>query len=123
MLRAISRGRAGTGSLNGSEAARWLAAALAGLDVIPGRVLGRTAVDLLPDVVQVVTLTQGRNNRHSLVPASRNRGADHDRQVVHGCEDEDHNSRVTKRRIKISNEKRTKPDIMGICPVVLCQRS
>src|ERR1700733_5932849 len=35
--------------------------AFAGLDVIPGRVLGRALVDLAPDVVQVVALDQGRD--------------------------------------------------------------
>ena len=45
-------------------AARRLSPALAGLDVIPGRVLGRAAIDLLPDVIQVVALAQGRDNRH-----------------------------------------------------------
>jgi hypothetical protein len=45
-------------------AARWLSPGLAGLDVIAGRVLGRAAVDLLPDVVQVVALAQGCYNCH-----------------------------------------------------------
>ena len=44
--------------------ARRLSAALAGLDVIAGRVLGGTAVDLLPDVVKVVSLAQRRDNCH-----------------------------------------------------------
>jgi hypothetical protein len=43
-------------------AAGRLSPALAGLDVIPGRVLGLPAVDLRPDVVQVIALTQGRDN-------------------------------------------------------------
>ena len=38
--------------------------ALAGLDVIAGRVLGRAAVDLLPDVVKVIALAQRRDYRH-----------------------------------------------------------
>src|SRR5580693_6181664 len=42
--------------------------ALAGLDVVVGRVLGRAAVDLLPDVVQVVALGQRRDDRHRLIP-------------------------------------------------------
>ena len=42
-------------------AARRLSPALAGLDVIPGRVLGCAAVDLAPDVVQVIALGQGRD--------------------------------------------------------------
>ena len=45
-------------------AARRLSPALAGLDVVPGRVLGRAAVDLLPDVIQVISLAQRRDNRH-----------------------------------------------------------
>ena len=45
-------------------AAGRLPAGLAGLDVIPGRVLGWAAVDLLPDVVKVVALAQGRHDRH-----------------------------------------------------------
>jgi hypothetical protein len=39
-----------------------LSPALAGLDVVAGRVLGRAAVRLLPDVLQVIALTQGRDN-------------------------------------------------------------
>jgi hypothetical protein len=38
--------------------------ALAGLDVVTGRVLGRAAVDLLPDVVKVIALAQRRDNCH-----------------------------------------------------------
>ena len=38
--------------------------ALAGLDVVAGRVLGRAAVDLLPDVVKVIALAQRRDNCH-----------------------------------------------------------
>jgi hypothetical protein len=34
---------------------------LAGLDAIPARVPDRALVDLLPDVVQVIALAQGRN--------------------------------------------------------------
>jgi hypothetical protein len=45
-----------------------LSPALAGLDVVAGRVLGGAAVDLLPDVVKVVALAQGRDNRHRLIP-------------------------------------------------------
>jgi hypothetical protein len=48
--------------------ARRLSPALAGLDVIPGRVLGRARVYLLPDVIQVVALAQGRDGRHRLIP-------------------------------------------------------
>jgi hypothetical protein len=53
--------RLGTGT---PPAARRLSPALAGLDVIAGRVLGRTAVHLLPDVLKVITLAQRRHNRH-----------------------------------------------------------
>jgi hypothetical protein len=42
--------------------AGWFSARLAGLDVVVGRVLGDVAVDLLPDVVEVVTLAQGGDN-------------------------------------------------------------
>jgi hypothetical protein len=49
-------------------AARGLPAALAGLEVIPGRVFGRAVVHLLPDVIQVIALAQGRDNRHRLIP-------------------------------------------------------
>jgi hypothetical protein len=85
-------------------------AVLAGLDVVTGRILRGTAVNLLPDVIQVVALAQGRDNRHRLTPASRS-GADHDRQVVHGCEGrnehgkprKDHGLRVPKRPIMIRN--------------------
>ena len=45
-------------------AAGWLSPALAGLDVVAGRVLGGAEVDLLPDVVQVVALAQCCDNRH-----------------------------------------------------------
>jgi hypothetical protein len=40
-----------------------LTALLAGLDVITGRVLSEARVNLLPDVVQVVALAQGPDNR------------------------------------------------------------
>src|SRR5689334_12163300 len=43
-------------------AAGRLAAGLAGLDVVAGRVPGRALVDLLPDVIEVVALAQGRDN-------------------------------------------------------------
>jgi len=48
-------------------AAGRLPAAFAGLDVVAGRVLGRAAVDLLPDVIKVVTLAQRRDDRHRLI--------------------------------------------------------
>ena len=44
-------------------AAGWLSPALAGLHVVAGRVLGRAAVDLLPDVLKVIALAQGRDYR------------------------------------------------------------
>ena len=44
--------------------AGWFSPALAGLDVVAGRVLGRAAVDLLPDVVKVIALAQRRDNCH-----------------------------------------------------------
>ena len=45
-------------------AAGRLPADLAGLDVVAGRVLGQAAVDLLPDVVKVISVAQRRDNRH-----------------------------------------------------------
>ena len=50
-------------------AAGRLSSALTGLDVIAGRILGRAAIHLLPDVVQVVALAQGRDNRQLLTTA------------------------------------------------------
>ena len=41
-----------------------LAPALAGLDVVAGRILGRAAVNVLPDVVKVIALAQRRDNCH-----------------------------------------------------------
>jgi len=43
-------------------AAGRLATRFAGLDVVPGRVLDRALVDLLPDVIKVVALAQGSDN-------------------------------------------------------------
>jgi hypothetical protein len=54
-------------------AARRLPAALAGLDVVPGRVLGQAAVHLLPDVIQVIALAQGRHNCHLAITGRRAR--------------------------------------------------
>jgi hypothetical protein len=45
-------------------ASRRLSPALARLDVVAGRVLGRAAVNLLPDVLKVVSLAQRRDNCH-----------------------------------------------------------
>jgi hypothetical protein len=36
----------------------------AGLDVVAGRILGRAAVNVLPDVVKVIALAQRRDNCH-----------------------------------------------------------
>ena len=44
--------------------AGWLFPAFAGLDVVAGRVLGRAAVNLFPDVVKVIALAQRRDNCH-----------------------------------------------------------
>ena len=44
--------------------AGWFSPALAGLDVVAGRVLGRAAVNVLPDVVKVISLAQRRDNCH-----------------------------------------------------------
>jgi len=48
-------------------AARRLSSAFTGLDVVAGRVLGRAAVDLLPDVLKVIALAQRRDDRHRLI--------------------------------------------------------
>ena len=45
-------------------AAGRLAAALAGLQVVAGRVFRRAAVHVRPDVVQVIAFAQGRDNCH-----------------------------------------------------------
>ena len=60
-LAGLETERLGTGT---PPAARRLSPALAGLDVVAGRVLGRAAVDLLPDVVKVIALAQRRDNCH-----------------------------------------------------------
>jgi hypothetical protein len=53
--------RLGAGS---PPAAGWFSPGLAGLDVVAGRVLGRAAVNVLPDVVKVIALAQRRDNCH-----------------------------------------------------------
>ena len=84
--------------------AGWLSPAFAGLDVIPGRILGRAAVHLLPDVVKVIALAQGRDNRHRLIPRQPDGRTSHDHQMVHGCgATKDHAFRVAKQPIKIRN--------------------
>ena len=103
-LAGLEAERLGAGS---PPAAGRLSPAFAGLDVIAGRVLGRAAVDLLPDVVKVIALAQRRHNCHYaryLRWPARGR-TDHNRQVVHGCDARiDHALRMTKRAIKIRNE-------------------
>ena len=51
-------------------AAGRLASGFAGLDLVAGRVLGRAAVALLPDVVQVVAFGQRRDEGPPASPAS-----------------------------------------------------
>src|SRR5712691_3931452 len=58
-LTVLETERPGTGS---PPPAGRLSPALAGLEVIAGRVLGRAAVHVLPDVVQVIALAQSRAN-------------------------------------------------------------
>ena len=60
-LAGLEAERSGAGA---PPAAGWFSPALAGLDVVAGRVLGRAAVDLLPDVVKVIALAQRRDNCH-----------------------------------------------------------
>ena len=57
--------RSGAGA---PSAAGRLSSGFAGLDVVAGRVFGWAAVDLLPDVVEVVALGQGRDDGHRLIP-------------------------------------------------------
>jgi hypothetical protein len=83
-----------------------LAAGLAGLDVIPGRVLGGAAVDLLPDVVKFVALAQGRDNGQAGLTVRGPESAELT-TVVGWCMGDrfrDHGSIVTKRTTKIRNE-------------------
>ena len=60
-LAGLEAERSGAGA---PPAAGWFSPGLAGLDVVAGRVLGRAAVDLLPDVVKVIALAQRRDNCH-----------------------------------------------------------
>jgi hypothetical protein len=41
---------------------------------------------VLPDVVKVVSLAQGRDNRQRLIPRQPDDGTDHDHLVMHGCD-------------------------------------
>jgi len=96
-------------------AAGRLSAGFAGLDVVAGRVLGRAAVDLLPDVVKVVALGQRCDDRHRLTPPPAAAELTMIIKMMHRCEARNdhgkpkngHGSRVTKQPIKIRNEKRT----------------
>jgi enoyl-CoA hydratase/carnithine racemase len=54
-------------------ASRQLSPGLASLDVVAGRVLGRAAIDLFPDVVKVIALAQHRDNRQGLIHRQRAR--------------------------------------------------
>jgi hypothetical protein len=88
-------------------AARGLPALLARLDVITGRVQGQGWVDLLPHIIQVITLAQRADNGQRLPPPSGADGTDHDHQVVHGCDAfecdafECHDSRMANQATKI----------------------
>jgi hypothetical protein len=78
---------------------------LAGLDVITGGVLGRAAVGLPGDVVQVVALAQRRHDRHYALRLHGLQRAVHAQRVVRGCGAFDFMpSRVAKQAIKIRNE-------------------
>ena len=93
-------------------AAGGFTARLRGLHVIARRALYGGLVDLLPDVVQVIALGQGRDYGQGLPPRHRGDGIDHGRRVVHGCDAvKKHASMVTKRAIKraikIRNEARS----------------
>ncbi len=69
-LAGLEAERSGAGA---PPAAGWFSAGLAGLDVVAGRVFGRSAVDLLPDVVKVIALAQGCDNRQRLIHRQRAR--------------------------------------------------
>jgi hypothetical protein len=85
-------------------AARRLSPGLAGLEVVPGRVLGRAAVHLLPDVLQVIPLAEGRHDRHPSTSVRGRGGIAHAHRMVHGCEARNgHASRVREQPIKIRN--------------------
>ncbi len=77
-------------------AAGRLASALAGLDVVAGRVLSRAVVDLLPDVVKVVALAQRRDDRHRLIPP---------RPKWQGCPCSSHDAWVWGRRSRFQGDK------------------
>ena len=92
--------RAGTPPLS-----RRLSPGLAGLDVITGRILDRATVHLLPELVKVVALAQGRHNCHY---ALRLLGVGAAELPIHigwcmGDAARNHSSSVTKRPIKIRN--------------------
>ena len=67
-LAGLETERSGTGA---PPAAGRFSPGLAGLDVIADRVLGRAAVNLLPDVVKVIALAQGCDNRQRLIHRQR----------------------------------------------------
>src|SRR4029077_6705111 len=91
-------------------ASRRFTAAFAGLDVVTGGVLRRAVVDVFPDVLQVVTLAQRRYTRHYALRL-RKAGVAELPILIRWCMGVTFfismPSRVTKRSIKIRNEKRT----------------
>jgi hypothetical protein len=99
----LARGEAERLRARTPPAARGLAALLARLDVIGGRVQCQGRVDLLPNVIQVVALAEGADNCQRLPPLGGGGRTDHDHQMVHGCEGfESHKTIVAKRAIKIA---------------------
>jgi hypothetical protein len=67
-LAGLEAERFGAGS---PPATGWFSPALGGPDVVAGRVLRGTAVDLLPDVVKVIALAQRCDNRQLLIHRQR----------------------------------------------------
>ena len=103
----LARGEAERLRARAPPAAWRLAALLARLDVVGGRVQRQGRVDLLPHVVQVVALAEGADDSQGLPPLGGGGGTDHDHQMVHGCDVVmAHGSRVTNRAIKIRNATR-----------------
>ena len=83
----LARGEAERLRARAPPAAWRLAALLAWLDVISGRVHCQGRVDLLPHVIQVVALAEGADDCQGLPPLGGGGGTDHDHQMVHGCDE------------------------------------
>ena len=99
----LARGEAERLRGGAPPAAGRLAALLARVDVVGGRVHRQGRVDLLPDVVKVVALAQRADNCQRLPPPREASGTDHEHQMVHGCDGSGgHKLRMTKRPMSCS---------------------